>query len=364
MPRARRPRQRHRHSLQRRIVGATGAGVDGEVDGEENGMFRAIVTRDDDGVVSKVEELDDTQLPEGDVTVRVEHSAINYKDGLCLTGKGRIVRTFPHVPGIDFAGTVEASDHADFAEGDPVVLTGWRVGEVHWGGLAQRARVSGDWLLRCPDGLSSRDAAAAGTAGLTAALAIREIEGRGCAPGSGPVLVTGASGGVGSFAVAMLASRGHEVVASSGSPERSDYLRSIGAAEVIDREEVSGTIQKPLEKERWAGVVDTVGGPGVGRIATQVRYGAPVAAIGLPAGSRIEIELITFFVRAVALIGIDSVLAPNGVRREAWDMIASHVSADAFEALTTVHPLEAAPGLGASILAGGIQGRAVIDVNA
>ena len=327
-------------------------------------MFRAIVTRNDDGVVSRVEELEETQLPEGDVVVRIGHSAINYKDGLCLTGKGRIVRTFPHVPGIDLSGTVETSDDPAYGPGDGVVLTGWRVGEVHWGGLSQKARVSADWLLRRPEGLSCRNAAAAGTAGLTAALAIREIEGRGARPGSGPVLVTGASGGVGSLAVAILASRGHEVVASSGSPERSDYLRSIGAARVIDRDDVSGAIAKPLEKEQWAGCVDTVGGAGLGRIATQMRYGAPIAAIGLPAGSRIEIELITFFVRAVALIGIDSVLAPNDIRAEAWSMIAEHVSDEMFDALVQVHPLAAAPSLGEAILKGGIRGRAVIDVNA
>ena len=327
-------------------------------------MFRAIVTRDKDGVSSTVEEMDEASLPEGDVTVAVDYSAINYKDGLCLTGKGRIVRKFPHVPGIDFAGTVEASEDPRFSPGDEVVLTGWRVGEVHWGGLAQKARVKGDWLLKRPEGLSARNAAAAGTAGLTAALAILEIEGRGVQPGSGPVLVTGASGGVGSFAVAMLASRGHEVVASSGSPERADYLKAIGASEVIDREEVSGAIQKPLEKERWAAAVDTVGGPGIGRIATQMRYGGPIAAIGLPAGSRVEVELITFFVRAVALIGIDSVLAPNEVREKAWAMIAGHVGDEAFEQLMEVHPLAEAPTLGASILKGGIRGRAVIDVNA
>ena len=327
-------------------------------------MFRAIVTRDDDGVRSEVEELDEAQLPDGDVTVRIDHSAINYKDGLCLTGKGRIVRTFPHVPGIDFAGTVEASDSPDFAAGDEVVLTGWRVGEVHWGGLAQKARVKADWLLKRPSGMSSKDAAAAGTAGLTAALAILEIEGRGTKPGDGPVLVTGASGGVGSFAVAMLASRGHEVVASSGSADRTDYLSAIGASEVIPRVDVSGPIQKPLEKERWAAVVDTVGGPGLGRIATQMRYAGPIAAIGLPAGSRIEIELITFFVRAVALIGIDSVLAPNAVRQDAWRMIADHVPAAVMDRLATVHPLSDAPALGEQILRGGIAGRAVIDVNA
>ena len=327
-------------------------------------MFRAIVTRNDDEIVSTVEELEEAQLPDGDVTVAIDYSAINYKDGLCLTGKGRIVREFPHIPGIDFAGTVEESSNPDFMAGDEVLLTGWRVGEVHWGGLAQKARVKGDWLLKRPDGLNARNAAAAGTAGLTAALAILEIEGRGVKAGDGPVLVTGASGGVGSFAVAILASRGFEVVASSGSPERSDYLREIGASEVIPRDKVSGDIQKPLEKERWAGVVDTVGGNGLGRIATQMRYGAPIAAIGLPAGSRIEVELITFFVRAVALIGIDSVLAPNSVRQEAWAMIAEHVSEAVFEKLTTVHPLAKAPELGIEILRGGIAGRAVIDVNA
>ena len=327
-------------------------------------MFRAIVTRNDDGVVSSVEELSEDMLPAGEVTVAVEYSAINYKDGLCLTGKGRIVREFPHVPGIDFAGTVEQSDSAEFAPGDEVVLTGWRVGEVHWGGLAQRARVKDEWLLKRPSGLGSKEAATAGTAGLTAALAIMEIESRGVKAGDGPVLVTGASGGVGSFAVAMLASRGYHVVASSGSPERADYLKAIGAAEVVSRDEVSGDIQKPLEKERWAAAVDTVGGNGLGRIATQMRYGGPIAAIGLPAGSRIEIELITFFVRAVALIGIDSVLAPNDRRREAWRMIAEHVSADAFAQVAEVHPLGAVPGLGKDILSGKIKGRAVIDVNA
>ena len=327
-------------------------------------MFKAIVTRNDDGVVSSVEELSEDQLPEGDVTVAIDYSAINYKDGLCLTGKGRIVRNFPHVPGIDFAGTVEASDNPDFSPGDEVVLTGWRVGEVHWGGLAQKARVRGEWLVKRPSGLDAKRAAAAGTAGLTAALAIMEIEGRGAVPGSGPVLVTGASGGVGSFAVAMLASRGHEVVASSGSADRADYLKAIGASEVIGRDEVSGDIQKPLEKERWAGCVDTVGGSGLGRIATQMKYGGPIAAIGLPAGSRIEIELITFFVRAVALIGIDSVLAPNALRERAWAMMAEHLGAEVLERLVEVHPLERAPGLGEAILRGEIAGRAVIDVNA
>ena len=326
--------------------------------------MRAIVTRDDDGVVSRAEELEESELPEGDVTVRVDYSAINYKDGLCLGGKGRIVRKFPHVPGIDFAGTVESSTNDAFQPGDEVLLTGWRVGEVHWGGLAEKARVQGEWLTKRPPNLSARDAAAAGTAGLTAALAILEIEGRGAKPGDGQVLVTGASGGVGSFAVAMLASRGHEVVASSGSPENADYLREIGASEVIPRDDVSGPIAKPLERERWSGVVDTVGGEGLGRIATQVRYGGGIAAIGLPAGSRIEIELITFFVRAVALIGIDSVMAPAELRETCWAMIAEHVSADVFERLTTVHPLEKAPELGEQILQGGIAGRAVIDVNA
>ena len=326
--------------------------------------MRAIVTRNDDGVVSKVEDIDETQLPDGDVTVRVDYSAINYKDGLCLSGKGRIVREFPHVPGIDFAGTVEASDSSAFSPGDEVLLTGWRVGEVHWGGLAQKARVKSDWLLHRPDGLSARDAAAAGTAGLTAALAILEIEGRGAEPSRGEVLVTGASGGVGSFAVAMLASRGHRVVASSGSPNNTDYLKAVGASDVIPREVVSGPIAKPLEKERWSGVVDTVGGEGLGRIATQMRYGAGIAAIGLPAGSRIEVELITFFVRAVALVGIDSVMAPSDIRETCWRMIAEHVSSDVFDRLTNVHPLEAAPDLGEKILRGEIAGRAVIDVNA
>ena len=328
-------------------------------------MFQAIVTRnDDDKVVSRVESVDEADLPDGDVTVAVDYSAINYKDGLCLTGKGRIVRVFPHVPGIDFAGTVDESSNPAFQKGDPVVLTGWRVGEVHWGGLAQKARVKADWLLKRPDGLSARNAAAAGTAGLTAALAIMEIEERGLKPGTGRVLVTGASGGVGSFAVAMLASRGYEVVASSGSPERSDYLKSIGAADVIARDDVSGDIQKPLEKEQWAAAVDTVGGNGLGRIATQMQYGGSIAAIGLPAGSRIQIELITFFVRAVALLGIDSVLAPNERREVAWRMIAEHVSGEVFDKVAKVHSLADAQGLGEAILEGGIAGRAVIDVNA
>ncbi len=329
--------------------------------------FRGLLLRQDEsGAVSAaVEAIETTQLPaDGDVTVAVEHSSINYKDGLTVNGLGRIVRHYPFVPGIDFAGTVEASDNPGFAVGDKVICTGWRVGEVWWGGLAEKARVKGEWLVHQPKGVTSAQAMAAGTAGLTAALSIAALEANGVSPDKGPILVTGASGGVGSFSVLLLRARGYEVVAVSGDPSAADYFQRLGVSEVIPRSEYAEPLKKPLEKERWAGCIDNAGGVGFARIAAQMCYGGSIAAVGLAAGSRVELELITLFVRAVTICGIDSVQASMDRRTEAWRMIEASVDAAQYDDIMAVSPLSDAPSIAKSILKGGVRGRAVIDVNA
>ena len=328
--------------------------------------FNALqVIRDDEGKThANVTQITEDQLPAGDVTVAVEYSTVNYKDGLCIGPGGGLVRTYPHVPGIDFAGTVEASDDARYKPGDKVVLTGWRVGEAHWGGYAQKARVKADWLVPLPEGLDTRQAMAVGTAGFTAMLAVMALEDHGLKPGKGPVLVTGAAGGVGSVAVALLAALGHEVAAVTGRPETEGYLRSLGASQIVPRAEIAETVKRPLESETWAGCVDAVGGAMLARVLGQMQYGASVAAVGLAGGAGLPATVVPFLLRGVNLLGIDSVMQPYDNRLRAWERIARDLPLDKLEAM--VHPATLAdlPQLGADILKGQVQGRVVVDVNA
>jgi acrylyl-CoA reductase (NADPH) len=325
--------------------------------------FQALIIHEESGkVVSRLEEIDEERLPDGDVTVRVEYSTLNYKDGMILEGQGRLVRQYPHVPGIDFAGTVEASDSPQFKPGDPVILTGWRVGEVHWGGYAEKARVKADWLVRRPEGLSAKHAMAIGTAGLTAMLAVVALERHGLRPGAGEVLVTGAAGGVGSVAVSILSSLGYTVVASSGRPELREYLQGLGAAELIDRAALAEKPTRPLDRERWAGAVDAVGGNTLATILTQLKYRAGVAACGLAGGSDLPTTVIPFLLRGVNLLGIDSVMCPRDERIEAWARLARALSPDRLDRMTRIVPLADAAVLAPRILKGEVRGRVVIDL--
>jgi acrylyl-CoA reductase (NADPH) len=324
-----------------------------------------VVEKAEDGTTSAgIQTLDDSRLPAGDVTVAVEYSTVNYKDGLCLGSGGGLVRTWPHVPGIDFAGVVEASDDARYKPGDRVVLTGWRVGEVHWGGYAQKARVKADWLVPLPEGLSTRAAMAVGTAGFTAMLAVMALEDHGLAPGQGPVLVTGAAGGVGSVATAILAHMGHEVAAVTGRPETADYLTALGASRIVQREELAETVKRPLEAETWAGCVDAVGGAMLARVLGQMKYGASVAAVGLAGGAGLPATVIPFLLRGVNLLGIDSVMRPFADRQRAWTRIARDLPMDRLEAMIQPGTLADLPALGEAILKGQVKGRVVVDVNA
>ena len=330
-------------------------------------MFKALVVeKDDEGKTSaSVQEVAEDRLPEGEVTVAVEYSTVNYKDGLCIGPGGGLVRTYPHVPGIDFAGTVEASDDDRYKPGDKVVLTGWRVGENRWGGYAEKARVPADFLVPLPDGLTTRQAMAVGTAGFTSMLAVMALEDHGAKPGDGPILVTGAAGGVGSVAVAILAKLGFEVAAVTGRPETADYLTSLGATQIVARDDLTEVTRKPLEAEAWAGCVDAVGGAMLGRVLKQMKYGSSVAAIGLAGGAAIEGALITpFILRGVNLLGIDSVMQPYDNRVRAWQRIASDLPMDKLEAMVRPATLSDLPGLGKDILKGQVKGRVVVDVTA
>jgi len=329
-------------------------------------MFNALVVeKDDDGKTSaSVQQIDESALPDGDVTVAVEYSTVNYKDGLCIGPGGGLVRHYPHVPGIDFAGTVEASDDARYKPGDKVVLTGWRVGEAHWGGYAQKARVKGDWLVPLPDGLDSRQAMAVGTAGFTAMLAVMALEDHGLAQIDGPVLVTGAAGGVGSVATAILANLGRDVAAVTGRAETADYLRALGATQIVPREELNETTKRPLEAETWAGCVDAVGGEMLARVLGQMKYGASVSAVGLAGGAGLPATVIPFLLRGVNLLGIDSVMQPYDNRVRAWQRIARDLPMDKLEAMVRPATLDDLPGLGRDILKGQVKGRVVVDVNA
>ena len=329
--------------------------------------FNALVVRkDDEGKTSAaVEQVGVADLPEGEVLVAVDYSTVNYKDGLCIGPGGGLVRNYPHVPGIDFAGTVEASDDPRYKAGDKVVLTGWRVGENRWGGYAQKARVKADMLVPLPEGLTTRQAMAVGTAGLTAMLAVIALEDHGLKPGDGPVLVTGAAGGVGSVATAILAKLGHEVAAVTGRPDTADYLKSLGATQIVAREELTEITKKPLEAEVWAGCVDAVAGAMLGRVLKQMKYGSSVAAIGLAGGAAIDGALITpFILRGVNLLGIDSVMQPFANRVRAWERIAADLPMDKLDAMIQPATLGDLPDLGRAILKGQVKGRVVVDVNA
>lgn len=330
-------------------------------------MFKALIVRksEEDGTSQTVEEISEDQLPEADVLVSVEYSTLNYKDGLCVNATGGLVRNFPHVPGIDFAGTVEASDDDRFKAGDKVVLTGWRVGEVWWGGYAQKARVKGDWLVKLPDGMTTRQAMAVGTAGFTSMLAVMALEDHGVKIGGGPVLVTGAAGGVGSVATAILANLGHEVAAVTGRPEQAEYLTSLGASQIVARGDIDTPSGRPLEKETWAGCVDAVGGAMLSNVLTQLKYGGSVAAVGLAGGAKLEgATVVPFLLRGVNLLGIDSVMQPIANRERAWGRIVKDLPMDKLEAMIETATLEDLPALGKSILKGQVKGRVVVDVNA
>jgi acrylyl-CoA reductase (NADPH) len=329
------------------------------------GEFRALVLREADGKVRPaIEHVDDGALPPGEVTVAVEYSTLNYKDGLVLNGLGRLVRHYPHVPGVDFAGTVEHSTAADYKSGDKVVLTGWRVGELSWGGYAEKARVKAAHLVPLPAGLTTRRAMAIGTAGFTAMLAVMALEEHGLKPQNGEMLVTGAAGGVGSVAVAVLAKLGYRVIASTGRPDQHEYLRGLGAADFIDRAELAKPPARPLDTERWAGAVDAVGSTTLASLLTQLKYGASAAACGLAGGNDLPASVIPFLLRGVNLLGIDSVMCPVERRRAAWSRLTRDLPMATLDALTETVPLEALPELGQKILKGGVRGRIVVDVRA
>lgn len=330
-------------------------------------MFNALVVNKDDetGKTSAaVQQLGIDDLPHGEVTVAIEYSTVNYKDGLCIGPGGGLVRNYPHVPGIDFAGTVETSEDDRYKPGDRVVLTGWRVGEAHWGGYAQKARVKADWLVPLPDGLTTRQAMAVGTAGFTSMLAVMALQDHGLVPGHGPVLVTGAAGGVGSVATAILANLGHEVAGVTGRPETAEYLKELGASQIVAREEINETVKRPLEGETWAGCIDAVGGAMLARVLGQMKYGASVASVGLAGGAGLPATVIPFLLRGVNLLGIDSVMQPYDNRVRAWARIAKDLPMDKLEAMVQPATLSDLPALGADILKGQVKGRVVVDVNA
>ena len=326
--------------------------------------FRALrVFKTDDGQETRLVTLTDADLMDGDVDVRVEYSTLNYKDGLAMTGRAPVVRTWPLTPGIDFAGVVERSDHPDFRPGDRVVLNGWGVGETHHGGYAQRARVKGDWLIKLPEALTAAQAMAIGTAGYTAMLCVMALERAGITPDRGDVLITGASGGVGGVAIALLSKLGYRVIASTGRKEtEADYLSQLGAHDIIDRSELSAP-GRPLGKERWAGAVDSVGSHTLVNVLAQTRYGGAVAACGLAQGMDLPGSVAPFILRGVSLLGVDSVMCPAPRRAEAWRRLAADLDMERLGAMTRQVGLAEAAALAADILDGQVRGRVVVDVN-
>ena len=326
------------------------------------GRFKAwVVEKTEAGQSLSFKDFDDTDLMEGDVTVRVTHSTVNFKDGLAMTGRSPVVRRFPMIPGIDFSGVVETSDHPDYRAGDAVVLTGWGVGETHLGAYAQRARVKGDWLVLLPEGLSPAQAMAIGTAGYTAMLCLMALEHHGVTSQRGPALVTGASGGVGSVAVALLARAGWHVIASTGRDGESDYLRGLGAAEILDRAEL-GQPGKPLAKERWAAAIDAVGSTTLANVLAGTKADGAVAACGLAQGMDLPTSVAPFILRGVSLLGINSVTTPQPKRREAWARLARDLDHDKLAAMTRTVPLPAVDTLAEAILAGKVRGRTVVEI--
>ncbi len=326
--------------------------------------FKALVLTQEDGkTVSNIKQLSNDDLPEGDVLLAVDYSSLNYKDGLAITGKGKIVRQWPLVPGIDLSGTVLESDSADYAVGDRVVLTGWSVGEKYWGGYSQRQRVQSKWLVPLPAGLDSKQAMAIGTAGFTAMLCIMTLEEAGVTPNKGTVLVTGASGGVGSVAVAILAKLGYTVAAVSAKPEADDFLRGLGASEILTREEMSEK-PRPLEGQRWAGAVDVVGTTTLARVLAEMNYGGCVAACGLAGGADLPTTVMPFILRNVSLRGVDSVMCPVERRKLAWQRLVTDLPAEALGEIGQVASLEQLPELAEKITTGGVRGRVIVDLNA
>ena len=326
-------------------------------------QFTAIVLNEsaDRKVTSAIETLSNDRLPEGEVTVAVEYSTLNYKDGMIMKGLGRLVRQYPHVPGIDFAGTVERSNSPDYKPGDKVVLTGWRVGEAHWGGYATRARVKAGWLVPLPKGLTLEQSMAIGTAGFTAMLAIMALEDHGLKPeNEGEVLVTGAAGGVGSIAVALLAKLGYRVAASTGRKALHGYLKDLGATMIVEREELATPPKGPLGSERWSGAIDNVGGQTLHTVLATLRYWASCAAVGLASGPEVKTTVLPFLLRGINLLGIDSGMCPKPRRLVAWDRLAKTLDKEKLAGMTHVESLAAVPDLAGKILQGQVQGRTVI----
>ena len=324
--------------------------------------FKAIVIdKAESGQTVALRDFDENDLMDGDVTVRVEHSTINYKDGLAITGKAPVVRRFPMIAGVDFSGTVEQSSHPDWTAGDKVICNGWGLGETHLGAYAQKARVKGGWLVRLPPTMSAREAMAIGTAGYTAMLCVMALEQAGVTPGRGPVIVTGAAGGVGSVAVALLSKLGFEVAASTGRPQEADYLKGLGATEIIDRKDLTGPA-KPLAKERFAGGIDSVGSTTLANVLSMTRYGGAVAACGLAGGMDLPTSVAPFILRGVSLLGIDSVICPLDKRVAAWKRLETDLDRQKLAAMTTDIPLEAVIETAPSIIGGGVRGRIVVNI--
>ena len=327
-------------------------------------MFKALaMIEQDDAIATAIAELEENDLPEGDVLIDVAYSSLNYKDGLVLNNLGGLVKTYPHIPGIDLAGTVAHSDHPDFQSGDPGVCTGWRVGEVHWGGYAQKARLKGEWLVKLPADLTPRTAMGLGAAGLTAVIALEALEDHGLIPDKGEVLITGAAGGVGSCSVLLLSALGYDVAASTGRPELEPYLKDLGARTIIPRHELTAPSQRPLESARWAACIDSVGGTTLARALAQMDYGASIAAVGLAGGAEFSASVIPLLLRGVNILGIDSVFYPKERRARAWARLARELPLDKIEAICREAGLAELPQLGKDILAGKIQGRVIINPN-
>jgi acrylyl-CoA reductase (NADPH) len=324
--------------------------------------FKALVaTKGETGTNLNLTDFAESELMEGDVTVRVTHSTVNYKDGLAITGKAPVVRRWPMIPGIDFSGRVETSDHPDFKPGDLVILNGWGTGETHLGAYARKSRVKGDWLVPLPEGMNPAEAMAIGTAGYTAMLCVLALEKHGLKPADGPVVVTGAAGGVGSVAIALLAKAGWHVIASTGRAEEADYLRGLGAAEIIDRNEHSAP-GRPLGKERWIAGVDAVGSHTLANLLSMTKYGGAVAACGLAQGMDLPASVAPFILRGVALFGVDSVMCPKARRLEAWARLASDLDRGKLATMTTTIPLESVVETGKAIVEGKVRGRVVVEV--